>query len=207
MATKLLRDLADQVDSVALSADPMAEASAIRQWLHSGSWEQLQRELDTCLTAAKTSFTIRQIRSGDAAAVYAINVEALGDTKDDYTLDDITTYATQGSGYVAATVDNQVAGYILTVWSSDSVSPTKQVFGIASLGTSSKFQRQGIASRLLQRVLTSTKDDVYLEVRTGNTGAIALYTKLGFKVVATLSGYYKKVPGDAYYMLHKYMKP
>jgi [ribosomal protein S18]-alanine N-acetyltransferase len=59
------------------------------------------------------------------------------------------------------------------------------------------YRRRGIASALLAAALEGT---VFLEVRAGNAGAIALYSTLGFAVVGRRRGYYADPVEDALVM-------
>ena len=65
---------------------------------------------------------------------------------------------------------------------------------LLTLATASNRQRQGMARQLLQKLLHSLVSAgavvCYLEVMAGNTGAIALYSTLGFEAVGRRSGYY-----------------
>ena len=67
-----------------------------------------------------------------------------------------------------------------------------------------EFRRRGIASALLDRLCVYMRDTggsfITLEVRSLNTGAIALYGKFGFKRVGLRKGYYKDPPDDAVIM-------
>lgn len=62
-------------------------------------------------------------------------------------------------------------------------------------------RRQGLATRLLQHVLTEAAargvTRATLEVRTSNQAALKLYERLGFKVTATRPGYYTQPDEDA----------
>jgi [ribosomal protein S18]-alanine N-acetyltransferase len=69
-----------------------------------------------------------------------------------------------------------------------------------SLAVAPQFQHQGLAMALLHALhqpLNAQKS--VLEVRTTNTGAIALYEKYGYRIHNTLHGFYKDGK-DAYMM-------
>lgn len=57
-----------------------------------------------------------------------------------------------------------------------------------------EFQGQGLARRLLQRLLTQAReaeaDSVFLEVRSSNRVAIGLYESVGFNEIGRRRGYY-----------------
>ena len=75
---------------------------------------------------------------------------------------------------------------------------------IATLATHPDFRRRGIGERLMVAALISAKDEgarrAFLEVRAGNTGAIALYQKYGFVVAGVRPHYYKDNHEDAILM-------
>lgn len=60
-------------------------------------------------------------------------------------------------------------------------------------------RRQGIARRLLDALMDAARerasDQLFLEVRAGNTAAITLYQDLGFAEVALRRGYYPQPGG------------
>lgn len=73
------------------------------------------------------------------------------------------------------------------------------VFGeaeITNFVVAKKFQRQGIASQLLQCCLekwcVEKVEQVFLEVRESNQSAIQLYKKMGFITIGTRKQYYKQ---------------
>lgn len=57
-----------------------------------------------------------------------------------------------------------------------------------------------IGSTLLEEYLKITNKESSLEVRIDNESAIKLYTKYGYKIVATRQSYYNGI--DAYLMVH-----
>jgi ribosomal-protein-alanine N-acetyltransferase len=62
-------------------------------------------------------------------------------------------------------------------------------------------QGQGIGHEMLDRLLKIAADDaVYLEVRTDNTAAIAMYESAGFVNVGLRKRYYRVSGADAYTM-------
>ncbi|SHI74378.1 [SSU ribosomal protein S18P]-alanine acetyltransferase [Malonomonas rubra DSM 5091] len=84
--------------------------------------------------------------------------------------------------------DEQLAGYIC-YWL---IAGEMQILNVA---TAPEFRRQGVGSRLLQhafdRCASRGLERAWLEVRTGNAAAIALYRKHGFVADVVRSGYYR----------------
>lgn len=66
---------------------------------------------------------------------------------------------------------------------------------ILRIGTSPSWQRQGLASQLIdvlkKQLSTAKVEQLLLEVREDNTKAIKLYQKNGFNVIHRRKGYYK----------------
>jgi ribosomal-protein-alanine N-acetyltransferase len=83
--------------------------------------------------------------------------------------------------------DGRVIGYALAT-SADIE------FHITNVGVDPSFQRQGVASRLMDELqaIAATRgcSHAYLEVRVDNYPAIELYLKLGFKILYTRRQYY-----------------
>lgn len=76
---------------------------------------------------------------------------------------------------------------------------------IANIAVGEKFRRQGVATALL-RALTSYCDErqverMTLEVRPGNSAAIALYEGFGFRAVGRRRGFYTMPTEDALVMV------
>ena len=75
---------------------------------------------------------------------------------------------------------------------------------VMNVAVSPAFRRRGIASTLLERLFEVTASDprrgYTLEVRVSNTGAIALYEKLGFEARGVRRGYYTDNREDALIM-------
>lgn len=75
---------------------------------------------------------------------------------------------------------------------------------INDVAVSPKFRRQHIGSRLLETMMQETRENGAnawtLEVRAGNTAAIGLYERFGFRSEATRKGYYQDNGEDALLM-------
>lgn len=105
-----------------------------------------------------------------------------------------TFNSNQGERYLnlKISVDDQIAGFAITQIVLDEAT----LFNIA---IAPDFQRQGLARRLLQRLieLLEEKDVVtlWLEVRGSNQAAIALYESLGFNEVSIRYNYYPAANG------------
>lgn len=69
---------------------------------------------------------------------------------------------------------------------------------LLNIGVDPRFQRRGIAGRLLQEIvhhIQTEADTLFLEVRMSNHRAIALYEKAGFNQVGERPGYYATTTG------------
>lgn len=69
--------------------------------------------------------------------------------------------------------------------------------------TSFEHRKKGIASKLMDKMIEEKVNNITLEVRTTNEGAINLYKKYNFKVVSTRKKYYGNE--DAYLMIREMM--
>ncbi len=100
--------------------------------------------------------------------------------------------------YVAARVDGELVGYAGV--SRLGRKPPYE-YEIHTIGVDKRHQGQGIGRGLLDRLLDiATGGEVYLEVRTDNAAAIALYESAGFAVVGLRKRYYRVSGADAYTM-------
>ena len=85
-------------------------------------------------------------------------------------------------------IENEIAGYIC-FWL---IAGEMQILNLA---TSIQHRRHGIAAQLLEQAfrycLTSELSSAWLEVRSGNLAAIALYQRHGFKINGTRLAYYR----------------
>ena len=100
--------------------------------------------------------------------------------------------------YVAARVDDQLVGYggIARLGRK----PPYE-YEIHTIGVDPAYQGHGIGHEMLKRLLDIAADDtVYLEVRTDNAAAIAMYESAGFVNVGTRKRYYRVSGADAYTM-------
>ncbi len=83
---------------------------------------------------------------------------------------------------------------------------------VLRIGTDPKYQRQGIASQILNKLhellQLNQVESLLLEVRADNTVAIALYEQQAFNIIHKRKGYYKmphKPAVDALIMQHNYI--
>jgi [ribosomal protein S18]-alanine N-acetyltransferase len=74
-------------------------------------------------------------------------------------------------------------------------------YEVHTIGVDSAYQGRGIGRRLLDELLTFADGGVvYLEVRTDNEAAIALYQHTGFEQIGLRRRYYRVSGADAYTM-------
>lgn len=106
--------------------------------------------------------------------------------------------AAQHIHYVAARTDDRLVGYggIARLGRT----PPYE-YEIHTIGVDPAYQGRGIGGQMLDRLLEFAADDtVYLEVRTDNTAAIAMYERAGFVNVGLRKRYYRVSGADAYTM-------
>lgn len=94
--------------------------------------------------------------------------------------------------YLVAKVDNKVVGFIGAWFILDECQ-------ITSIAVHKNYRKQGIASRLVTKLLCSCKKHetnyIMLEVRINNFAAQKLYSKFGFKEETIRKKYYKNPDG------------
>jgi [ribosomal protein S18]-alanine N-acetyltransferase len=82
---------------------------------------------------------------------------------------------------------------------------------VMNVAVDPEFQRRGVATRLLERLVELTRDDerrgYTLEVRVTNEEAINLYEKLGFESRGVRRGYYTDNREDALIMWRDARRP
>ncbi|ALA66750.1 ribosomal protein S18-alanine N-acetyltransferase [Corynebacterium lactis] len=76
-------------------------------------------------------------------------------------------------------------------------------YEIHTIGVASKWQGRGLGAQLMDALMAAAGEDpgpVFLEVRTDNAPAIALYEKYGFERMGLRKNYYPASGADAYTM-------
>lgn len=99
--------------------------------------------------------------------------------------------------YVAARAGDKLVGYA-GISRLGRVAPFE--YEIHTIGVDPAYQRHGIGRAMMTRLLEDVDGAVYLEVRTDNDAAIALYQSLGFVTVGVRRRYYRASGADAFTM-------
>jgi ribosomal-protein-alanine N-acetyltransferase len=93
--------------------------------------------------------------------------------------------------------DHQIAGYIVA-------RDTAGELHVNNIAVREQYRRRGYGIALLGRVLDEARrravTAAFLEVRSGNSAAQALYEKCGFRAIALRPNYYSDPPEDAVVM-------
>ena len=105
--------------------------------------------------------------------------------------------AAQHIRYVAARAGDTLVGYA-GISRLGRVAPFE--YEIHTIGVDPAYQRHGIGRAMMARLLDEVDGVVYLEVRTDNDAAIALYQSLGFVTVGVRKRYYRASGADAFTM-------
>ncbi|WP_102142293.1 ribosomal protein S18-alanine N-acetyltransferase [Mycobacterium hubeiense] len=106
--------------------------------------------------------------------------------------------AVEHNRYVAARADDKLVGY---AGISRLGRKPPYEYEIHTIGVDPAYQGQGIGRRMLSDLLDFAGDGVvFLEVRTDNEAAIALYQSMGFVKVGVRKRYYRASGADAYTM-------
>lgn len=142
-------------------------------------------------------YSIRLCDGPDIPSVISVNSLTLPEHyTDDFYYQILRSYP---ETFFVAERDGGVVGYIMCR-TEHGLSVLRR-FGLAkkchviSIAVLEEHRGKGIGTKLIQqamdRVRSESTKECYLEVRVTNVQAIELYKRLGFKVVSTLSGYYK----------------
>jgi ribosomal-protein-alanine N-acetyltransferase len=140
--------------------------------------------------------TIRKAVPSDTARLHTLEHELF--TKENFPLSRRLFYyhIQRNLLLVAETEEDHIAGYILTLI-------RRHDAKINSLGVSPRFRHRGIAASLLKQTMLELSSRGFartlLEVRSDNEAAIALYLRLGFRIINQAKAFY--LDGcDAYIM-------
>ncbi|MFQ5627537.1 MAG: ribosomal protein S18-alanine N-acetyltransferase [bacterium] len=99
---------------------------------------------------------------------------------------------------MVAVIEKQIVGFAVPWYVGDEIDLT-------NIGVDPKFRRQGVATKLLQRIVQKGEQGkfhrIHLEVRKSNTGAISFYQKFGFRETGIRQQYYPDTREDAVLMV------
>lgn len=130
---------------------------------------------------------IRDVKTKDMQAILAIEYMCF---KDPYPLSLLNRlHAMHPDGFLVAEAEGRIVGYVIGVlrWGA-----TGHILAIA---TDPPYQRQGIASALMEHIINRLRAKgsklVRLEVRKSNAGAQQFYLKLGFRQQGEVPYYYE----------------
>ena len=148
-------------------------------------------------SGAPGNYAIRRCGAGDIPSIIRVNSLTLPEHySDDFYYQILKMFP---ETFFVAELDGSVVGYImcrieygLSLLRRFGLAKKGHIISVAVL---EEHRGKGIGSRLIHEALQETKNDAgreaYLEVRVTNAGAIDLYKRIGFRVVSTLTGYYK----------------
>jgi ribosomal-protein-alanine N-acetyltransferase len=105
--------------------------------------------------------------------------------------------AARHNRYVAARVGDTLVGYA-GISRLGRVRPFE--YEIHTIGVDPAYQGHGIGRAMMTRLLDDVDGAVFLEVRTDNEPAMALYRSLGFVTVGVRRRYYRASGADAFTM-------
>jgi len=139
---------------------------------------------------------LRRLETGDLARVEEIEREAYP-TPWSRSMFDAELRKPSSLALGAFTEADELVGYAF-------VSRYVDAWHVMNVAVSIAYRRRGIAAALLERLFDVTAADprrgYTLEVRVSNTGAIALYDRLGFESRGVRRGYYTDNREDALIM-------
>ena len=138
---------------------------------------------------------IREAAAKDAHAIYEIGTKCFTDAWHEETV--AADLSKPHSAYLVAEKNGAVVGYACSWYVVDEAQ-------LVNIGVSKKERRRGIADSLMKALLAEAKArgmvSIYLEVRTSNVAAQALYRKYGFTVKALRKGVYDLPKEDGFIM-------
>ncbi|MFQ6064774.1 MAG: ribosomal protein S18-alanine N-acetyltransferase [Candidatus Bathyarchaeia archaeon] len=154
----------------------------------------------------QTTFTIRRFEPADLGRVMEINRDCLPENYSSSFF--LNIYQHFPETFVVAEDAGEVVGYAMC--------RVERKFGFGMFGGAKRghlisiavlpdFRRRGVASALMKEVMKALRDyeceDLFLEVRVSNIGAVGLYRKLGFDVERRIRHYY--ADGEGAYVMSR----
>ncbi|AWB83422.1 ribosomal protein S18-alanine N-acetyltransferase [Corynebacterium liangguodongii] len=143
----------------------------------------------------------RELAAGDAAALAAIEADLFaGDapwSRDVF----LAELAHPYTFYVGAFEADELVGYAGLAMLGPREDPE---FEVHTIGVARSHQGRGIGRALMDQLVHAADlagGPMFLEVRTDNAAAIALYESYGFSILATRKAYYQPSGADAYSMM------
>lgn len=144
---------------------------------------------------------LRELKKADAAAAAAIEAELFAGespwSRDVFLIE----FAHPHTFYVGAFDDEEMMGYAGVAKLGPRDDPEFEVHTIA---VATQYQRRGVGRVLMEQLVAAADrydGQMFLEVRTDNTAAIALYEDFGFQRLGVRTGYYQPSGADAYTMM------
>jgi len=153
--------------------------------------------LQKALVAKVGDYQIRRCERDDIASVIEINAETLPEHYSDYFYYEIL--AEFPETFLVAELEGALIGYVMCRieygFSHLRRLGLARKGHIVSIAVREQHRGKGVGTMLMhatQEAMTKkTATESYLEVRVSNSGAIALYKRLGYKVSGRLEAYYK----------------